>query len=104
MNKSEAIMTVVNLGVCMVGFLMCICRNGLMNHHTKGVIRAQYAIWVGYFVASGISFTFDVPASMTQLAMSAAVVVHLLLGFEAWKSGAPGYTVRERKALSEIGD
>ena len=104
MSKSEAIITVVNLAVCMVGFLMCICRNGLMSHHTKGVIRAQYAIWVSYFVASGISFTFDVPASVIQLGMSTAVVVHLLLGFEAWKSGAPKYTVRERKIITEMGD
>ena len=104
MSRSEITLTVINLAVCIVGFLMCVCRNGMMTNRTKPVIRAQYSIWVGYFVASAISFTFDEPPSLTQVLMSTAVAMHLLLGFEAWRGGAPQYTVRGRDFFGDLGD
>jgi hypothetical protein len=94
-----------NLIVCLVGIAMCICRQGYMRKSTtKKIIRAQYSMWTGLFTASAISWTFGEPATVIQLCMSSAVLVHLVLGFEAWRWGAPSYTFRETRKYEAASD
>lgn len=83
-----------NLVVCLVGAWLCVCRMAHMDSKTKLTIRVQYAVWFSLFACSGISWTYDEPASLTQLMMGSAVVVHLILGLGAWRYGAPTYTVQ----------
>jgi len=65
----------------------------MTQHETKLVIRVQYAIWTGFFMASAISFTYDAPTTITQTFLSLAVVCHLMLGYSAWRVRAPEYTM-----------
>lgn len=89
------LLIVANLLVCMAGGFMCICRMSMMSlSTTKAEIRWQYVFWFSTFAASGISWTYDEPASFAQLLMSLAIVVHLILGLGAWRNGAPAYTRR----------
>jgi len=98
-NRAELLIVGANLLVCAGGMWVCICRMGLMSSRTtKLSIRIQYAIWFAMFVASGISWTYDDPASITQLAMTASVLGHLLIGTDAWRYGPPDYTIRHAGA------
>ena len=88
-------LTLANLVICLIGGYTCICRAIMMSKDdTKLAIRVQYVIWFGLFSASSISWTYGEPASVVQVIMSGAIVAHLLLGLEAWKNGAPAYTMR----------
>ncbi len=49
-------------------------------------------MWFTLFAASGISWLFDIPASLGQIVMALGVIADLGLGFSAWRSGAPSYT------------
>ena len=90
----ESVVIVTNLLICVVGLSICVCRMAQMTaHETKLVIRIQYAIWTGFFTASAISFTYDAPTTITQTFLSFAVVCHLMLGYSAWRVGAPEYTM-----------
>jgi len=100
----ESLIIVTNLAICLVGLSVCVCRMAQMTQHeTKLVIRVQYAIWTGFFVSSAISFTYDAPTTITQTFLSLAVVVHLMLGYNAWRVGAPSYTMQD-KGVSVYGD
>lgn len=102
MTNSEMALIVCNLAVCGMGAAMCICRMSHMSaRFTKGAIRAQYAVTFAFFSMSAISWTYGEPATITQFLMSAGALAHLLLGFEAWRRGAPAYTIRGRY---EMGD
>jgi len=99
MTKSDLIMVGLNLIVCLVGIAVCLNRMGHMSRSTtKLSIRVQYASWVALFVASMISWTYDEPASLTQLVMTMAILGQLLLGTDAWKYGPPDYTMRHAGA------
>lgn len=95
MGKAELLILGANLVVCLAGFVLCVKRMGYMSKRaTKLAIRIQYAILSAFFTASAISWTHDDPASMTQLVMSALVLAFLLCGNDAWRYGAPDYTMR----------
>lgn len=97
MVKSELLFVGMNLIVCLIGLGVCVSRMACMtSRSTKLTIRVQYAVWMGYFVASALSWAYDEPASFTQLVMTGAVLGHLLLGANAWRYGAPSYTYRGR--------
>lgn len=92
--ESEYTLSLLNLFVCMFGGYVCICRMAKMSaSETKLIIRWQYMLWFGLFSASGISWTYDQPATWIQLLMSGSIVTHLLLGLAAWRHGAPAYTM-----------
>ena len=90
---AEQLLILGNLLTCLFGAWLCICRMSMMDSRTKRSIRAQYTMWFCLFATSGISWTYDEPATLVQLLMGAAVVAHLLLGIGAWRYGAPTYTV-----------
>lgn len=90
---ADRLLILANLVVCGFGAWMCICRMSYMDSQTKRSIRSQYAVWFCLFAASAISWTYDEPATVTQLLMGCAVVIHLVLGIGAWRYGAPTYTV-----------
>lgn len=90
---ADRLLILGNLIVCLLGAWLCVCRMSMMDSRTKRPIRAQYTTWFCLFAASAISWTYDEPATLTQLLMGCAVVGHLLLGIGAWRYGAPTYTV-----------
>ena len=87
-------MIVVNLLLCSVGGWVCICRMGMMTL-PKMAVRSQYVILFMLFAASGISWIYGESPTIVQVAMGAAILAHLLLGWGAWRHGAPRYTMRE---------
>ena len=102
MTSETMMLIVANFAACGVGAGMCICRMSHMSaRFTKGAIRVQYAILFALFSGSAISWTYGAPATWTQFLMSCATLGHLLLGLEAWRGGAPEYTIRGRY---EMGD
>ena len=105
MSHGELLLVAVNFVVCLVGIAMCICRQGYMKKSTtKKIIRAQYSMWTGFFAASAISWTYGEPATGTQLALTMTVLIHLILGFEAWRWGAPSYTFNEHRRYEGAND
>lgn len=92
---SELLLILANLGICLFGGYVCICRMGKMTgSETKPVIRAQYVLWMSLFVLSGISWTYESPANMAQLLVSSGMVGILALGVGAWRFGTPPHTWR----------
>jgi len=86
----------LNFLVCGAGLLVCVCRLAEMSKATtKVIIRVQYSVWFGLFVASAISWTYDEPATLVHLVMSSAVFFNLLLGVKAWRYGPPDYTFQD---------
>ena len=103
MTSETMLLIVGNFTVCGVGAGMCVCRMAHMSaRFTKGAIRIQYAVLFAMFAASAISWTYDEPATVTQLLMSCGMLAHLLLGFEAWRGGAPWYTIRDVRTSYEV--
>lgn len=96
MDNSDKIIVVLNLAMCFFGAWVCICRMGMMTgRNTKKTIRAQYAMLFVAFVTSGGSYwLFGEPANEAQILMGILVLGHLLLGWGAWRHGAPLYTMR----------
>jgi hypothetical protein len=95
MGRAELLIVGANLVLCTAGFLLCVTRMGHMSKRTtKLAIRVQYAMLASMFTCSAISWTYDDPASITQLAMTGLVLGFLLCGNDAWKYGAPIYTMR----------
>lgn len=92
---SEAVLVALNAVACLAGMWVCLCRMGQMSGSlTKLSIRIQYAITFSIFAASAISWTYHDPASLTQFAMTTALLAHLLIGTGAWRYGPPIYTMR----------
>ncbi len=83
---------VLNLLICSFGGYLCICRLRVIDSKTKTPIRVRYVMWFTLFAASGISWLFDIPASLGQIVMALGVIADLGLGFNAWRRGAPNYT------------
>lgn len=94
---NEAVLVALNFVSCLAGAWVCLCRMGQMSGSaTKLSIRVQYAITFAIFAASAISWTYNDPASVTQFAMTTAMLAHLLIGTEAWRYGPPDYTMRHQ--------
>lgn len=94
MSTSAEIAVVMNLFICLIGGWVCVCRMAKMSMGTKRTIRTQYMLWFSLFVASAISWTYDEPANLTQIAMGLVVLTHLVLGASAWRLGPPAYARR----------
>lgn len=92
---AERLLIAANMLLCASGWWLCLCRLVMMGSQTKFVIAAQYALWMACFTGSALSWTYGDPASVTQLLMGFVVVVYLMLGWHAWRYGAPRYTVTE---------
>lgn len=98
MSGNDALLVGLNLLACLFGLWVCVTRMGRMSRRTtKLTIRVQYAVWCAFFTASAISWTYDDPASFTQLCMTGAVLGHLLLGADAWRYGPPDYTMQHAR-------
>ena len=92
---AERLLIAANIFLCAFGWWLCLCRLVMMGSQTKLAIAAQYALWMACFTGSALSWTYGEPASVTQLLMGASVVIYLLMGWAAWRYGAPRYTVTE---------
>ena len=88
----ESKLVIFNLLVCMLGGYLCICRMKSTSNKTKPVIIARYVMWFSLLCGSGISWLYGHPASLFQIFLGIGVVADLMLGFKAWRHGAPPYT------------
>ena len=86
-------LVILNLVVALFGGCICVCRMGVMQGgKTKFAVVLQYNILFTALCASALSWAYGDPADVTQTVLTAAIVLHLVLGFPAWKRGAPAYT------------
>lgn len=73
------ILIALNLAVCLGGAYLCICR---MTHMSKAdtplPVRQFYTLFFMLFIASGISFLWEIDATILQLAQSGAILVYLI--------------------------
>lgn len=94
MTHSEIMLIAFNAALCLAGAAICVCRMAHMSERfTKPAIRVQYALWVAFFALSAITWTFD-DLTAAQVILTALALGHLLLGVQAWRFGAPSYTLR----------
>ncbi len=99
MDNSDKLLVLVNLAVCVFGGWVCICRMGLMQgSKTKKVVRAQYILLFTSMVVSGISWVYGSIPTVAQLFLSAVIVLHLALGWGAWRHGPPQWVYRESRS------
>lgn len=98
--SSEELMINLNLLLCLCGGFVAICRMGLMTKSgTKGTVRVIYMLYMMMFATSGISYWWDEPAGIAQILMGACVLCILLMGFGAWRNGAPAHTNKPVSAI-----
>jgi len=91
---NESFFVALNLFVCSMGGFIVVCRLKFITPRTKDSIRWHYVMWLTIFAWSGWSWTYgDVPG-LSQLALSSAGLLQLILGSRPWKYGAPSYTVK----------
>ncbi len=91
----DSALIIANLFACLAGGFVCVCRMGAMpGADAKPSIRFQYFLWFTMFVASGISWLYGQPATIMQFVWSCAVLAYLVIGYGAWRHGAPSYTIR----------
>ena len=90
----DLLLVFANLITCMAGVVLCVCRMGKMTKAVKPAIRYQYNLMLPVLIASAFSWIYGQPATLVQLAMSAAMTVPLLIGVVAWKYGAPSYAIK----------
>jgi len=92
---NELMLILANLGACLFGIYICLCRMAKMSaSETKPIIRAQYTVWVMVFSASGISWIYGYPATPIQILMAAGILAFFALSVGAWRFGAPPHTWR----------
>lgn len=96
MDNSDKLVVLLNLAMCFFGAWVCICRMGMMTgRNTKKAVRIQYAMLFLAFVISGGSYwLFSGSPTEAQIIMGMLILGHLLLGWGAWRNGAPLYTMR----------
>jgi hypothetical protein len=91
---SEQMMVLLNLVTCLAGSYLCVCRMTHMNSHVKLPIRLGVTLQFALFAASGLSYTYNEPASFIQWMMGFGLICILLLGYGSWRHGAPAYAVK----------
>ena len=91
---SDQLMDLLNLLTCLVGAGLSICRLVKMNSRVKMPLRVLATIQLVLFIASGISYTYDQPASFIQWLMGLGLISYLLLGVAPWKHGPPSCALK----------
>lgn len=93
--ESELVMIALNWLICFVGGCLCVVRIGAMQGGVvKRTIRVQYMLWFALMAASGWSFLYDQPPTLTQMMLSAGILAHLSIGFKVWRHGPPAYAIK----------
>lgn len=73
------ILIAINLVVCLGGAYLCICRMMRMSKDdTQLAVRQFYTVFFMLFIASGISFLWEIEVTFLQLAQSGSILVYLM--------------------------
>lgn len=79
--------------VCLAVSFTVVCRLNAMHRRTKSLFRLKYALLLGGSLAGGVSpLLFPEHPRIGGLIFALTVLVYLVLGFQAWRGGAPDYT------------
>lgn len=93
-NSREALI-LGNFIVCLAGAGVAICRMGRMNRwDTKWGVQMIYLGYLLLFMSSSISYWWGDDPTRIQVIMGAIVLGALLIGFPAWRGGAPAHTYK----------
>ena len=102
---NDNMLTMLNIFICIAGFNLCMQRLSKMSKTTtKTVIRLQYTLWLGAFVASGLSSLFLTgwfPTELPQTILGAVILLYLLFGAGAWRYGQPYWAKPPENGVKE---
>jgi hypothetical protein len=84
---------ILNFLLCTGIGWVCLCRFAVMSAKTtRAMYRLRYVLILVAFCASGFSgLLFGERAGVSQVLVSAAVLVYMASGVSNWRNGPPGY-------------
>ncbi len=82
---------VLNLILCSIPGLICVCRLGKMDG-AKAEIRIRYILWIAMLGTSAVAPSWlGIEVNAMQMLFPICVLADLALGFKAWRNGQPKY-------------